>query len=741
MNPLALGLLVGAVTMIVLFAGVPVAFALGAVAVLFLVVFDGVRTLDIVPENLLSGLDDFTLVSIPMFILMGAAVASSRAGSDIYEALERWLNRIPGSLVISNIGASALFAALTGSSPACCAAIGKMGIPEMRRRGYPDDLATGSIAAGGTLGILIPPSITMILYGVATETSIGRLFLAGVVPGLMLTLFFMIWAWLICWRRGIGFGDRARHYSWRERFEVIPRVLPFMVVITGVVWALYGGIATPSEAAGVGAAACFALAVLIYRMWSPAAMWQILRDTTRESVMIMLIIAASILFGYMLSSLYITQSAAGWIAALEVNRWILLFWINVFLLVAGCFLPPAAIILMTAPILVPIITSAGFDPIWFGVMLTINMELGLITPPIGLNLYVINGIVPDVRLSVILRGALPFMLCMNSCHAAAVLLARAGDRAAGHADGTGTMSKSELASPDADHAKGIVVELYDREDYPSDALADARAHWQHVRPLLLEMIETYIGDPDPVAADYEPLFFLIHLAAELRETSVCKPLLRMLVLDPDRLEELLGDSITATLPSVMASVFDGDLEPMRAAILDPKADEFIRAGVLDALAFLTAEGRIARDWTIAFLREFEAEAQPRSASYVWYSWQGAIVFLGIAELADAAREAFRDGRIETALSEHEDFDADWQQRSAAGENEPAYDFSDVSYFGDTFAELTKHFTFAANDGIAAEFVMGPRVDDAGRQHLPRRRAKRPVSLRQRQEVQEMLSRQ
>ncbi len=204
-----------------------------------------------------------------MFVMMGAAIGSSPAGKDLYEALDRWLYRLPGGLVISNLGACAIFAALTGSSPACCAAIGKMGIPEMRRRGYPDDVATGSICAGGTLGILIPPSITFILYGIATETSIGRLFLAGVLPGLMLTGLFMLWTLFIIWKRGFRSHAADFRYSWKEKFQSIPKIAPFLAIIVGVMYVLYGGVATPSEAAGVGAALCVVLAVVIYRMWSP----------------------------------------------------------------------------------------------------------------------------------------------------------------------------------------------------------------------------------------------------------------------------------------------------------------------------------------------------------------------------------------------------------------------------------------------------------------------------------------
>ena len=412
MSPLAIGLVVFAVTTALLATGLPIAFGLGAVSLLFMIVFDGWNSVHFIPETVFAGLNDFTLVSLPMFIIMGAAVASSRAGSDLYEALSRWLHRVPGSLVISNIGACALFSALTGSSPATCAAIGKMGIPEMRRRGYDADLATGAIAAGGTLGILIPPSITMILYGIASETSIGRLFIAGVIPGLLLTALFMAWAMFLSWRRGTVLVDKDRIYSLREKLELLPRLLPFIAVIVGVVYALYGGIATPSEAAGVGAALCLAMVVVIYRVWRPMALWSILRDGLRESGMLLLIIGTSILFGYMMSSLQVTQSVAQAIGEMQVNRWVILAAINLLLLVAGCFLPPAAIILMTTPILMPVITAAGFDPIWFGVILTINMELGLITPPVGLNLFVINGITPDVSLATILKGSLPFMLCM-----------------------------------------------------------------------------------------------------------------------------------------------------------------------------------------------------------------------------------------------------------------------------------------------------------------------------------------
>ena len=415
MDPALIGLLVTVVTIGVFALGIPVAFGLGFVAIFFLLIFEGFGMTKVIADTFMEGLMEFTIVSIPMFIVMGMAVASSPAGKDLYTALDRWLNRVPGGLVVSNLGACALFAALSGSSPATCAAIGKMGIPEMRERGYSKELSAGTIAAGGTLGILIPPSITMIVYGISTENSIGQLFMAGILPGIMLTGLFMMWAIFKTWRTNKDVNATSvvfNSFTWKERFEILPRILPFLAVVVAVLYVLYGGIATPSEAAGIGAFFCIILVAVIYKIYSPKKLWVIFRGSMKESVMIMMIIACSYLFSFTLSNLYVTQTIAEVMTGLEVNKWVLLFIINIFLLVAGFFLPPVAIILMTAPILLPIIEGVGFDPIWFAVILTINMEIGLITPPVGLNLYVIKGISPDISLPEILRGSLPFMICM-----------------------------------------------------------------------------------------------------------------------------------------------------------------------------------------------------------------------------------------------------------------------------------------------------------------------------------------
>ena len=413
MEPLTLALWIVVATLAVLATGIPIAFGLALVSSVFFIAIEGFGRVPLLAEQFWNGLQDFGIVTIPMFLLMGIAVAASPAGKDLYSALDRWLNKVPGGLIVSNLGACSIFAALCGSSPATCAAIGKMGIPEMRKRGYSPELATGTICAGGTLGILIPPSITMIIYGISTGTSIGKLFIAGIIPGIMLTALFMIWA-IVYARINREGSEKVEvvEYSWKQRFEILPKIIPFFLLVVGVLYVLYGGIATPNEASAVGALISVILVAVIYKMYRFKDIWAILEESMKESVMLMLIIAASFLFSFILSNLYITQTLAKEMVEIAANKWMLLLYINIFLLIAGCFLPPVAIILMTAPILYPIITAAGFDPIWFGVVMTINMEIGLITPPVGLHLFVIKGIAPDISIGKILKGSFPFVLLM-----------------------------------------------------------------------------------------------------------------------------------------------------------------------------------------------------------------------------------------------------------------------------------------------------------------------------------------
>ncbi|MCC0003986.1 MAG: TRAP transporter large permease [Methylobacteriaceae bacterium] len=430
MSVLAIGLLYGAATLVVMFSGMPIAFALGGVALLYMLFFIPAASLDTVTQNVYEEMASITLLSIPLFILKGAAIGKSRAGQDLYSALHAWMHRVPGGLGIANVFACAIFAAMAGSSPATCSAIGSAGIPEMRRRGYSGGFAAGVIAAGGTLGILLPPSITMILYAVAAEQSLGRLFLAGIGPGLLLVTLFAGYA-MVRFRQEFTAakhayettGQRAEilethEYTMAEKLSTLPRVLPFVILLTGVMIALYGGFATPSETAGLGAILALALIAMIYGVWRPTDLKPILVSTMRESTMLMMIIGMSLLYSYVMSYLHISQSAAESIVAMQPSKWVLLTAILGLVVVLGFFLPPVSIILMTAPIILPPLKAAGFDLIWFGVVMTIVMEMGLIHPPVGLNIFVIRNIAPDIPLRDVIWGAVPFVLLMM----AAILL-------------------------------------------------------------------------------------------------------------------------------------------------------------------------------------------------------------------------------------------------------------------------------------------------------------------------------
>ncbi|HWU97803.1 MAG TPA: TRAP transporter large permease [Oxalicibacterium sp.] len=421
MSSTLIGSLYGIATLIIMFSGMPIAFALGLVAVVFMYFFMPGSSLDTVTQNVYEEMASITLLAIPLFILKGAAIGKSRAGQDLYSALHAWMHKVPGGLGIANIFACALFAAMAGSSPATCSAIGSAGIPEMRRRGYSPGFAAGIIAAGGTLGILLPPSIVMILYAVAAEQSLGRLFLAGIGPGLLLVFLFSAYAvyrYRHEYKNAVtaheAGGEKSayldvHHYTLKQKMEMLPRVGPFVVLLIGVMVALYGGYATPSETAGLGGMLALVLVAVIYGLWRPSQVRPILNSTLKESTMLMFIIGMSLLYSYVMSYLHISQSTAEWIVSMHLSKWVLLSAILLFVIVLGFFLPPVSIILMTAPIILPPLKAAGFDLIWFGVAMTIVMEMGLIHPPVGLNIFVIKNIAPDISLHDIVWGVMPFV--------------------------------------------------------------------------------------------------------------------------------------------------------------------------------------------------------------------------------------------------------------------------------------------------------------------------------------------
>jgi C4-dicarboxylate transporter DctM subunit len=425
-DPNILGFIVIGVLFVSLFSGMPIAFGLGVPSILFMYLFLDSAQFDMTALIMFDGVNDFGLLAIPLFIFMGAIVAVTPTGADLYEGIHRWVHRLPGGLAMSNVLACGLFSALCGSSPATAAAIGTMGIPEMQKRGYPDSLAAGAIVGGGALGNLIPPGVVPIVYGLATQTSIGKLFIGSVIPGIIVTMLMCLWVVIYSWwarrRMGLATADTGRDsgrefygeasYSFRERLQGILKVTPFMLLVVFLLIVLYGGYATPSEAAGVSSIATLLMAIAIYRLISFNDYRKILEMTVRESTMIMLIIATSFLFTTLLTKLYITQAVTQSLVGLEFSKLGLMLMINVFLLILGCLLPPVAIVLIACPILHPVIVAYGFDPVWFGIVITINMEVGMITPPFGLNLFIVKGIAPDIPLEKVLMGSLPFAICL-----------------------------------------------------------------------------------------------------------------------------------------------------------------------------------------------------------------------------------------------------------------------------------------------------------------------------------------
>ena len=419
-----IGVAYSVATLVAMFSGMPIAFALGIVALTFMILFMPAASVDTIAQNFYEEISNVIILAIPLFILKGAAIGRSNAGKDLYSALHAWLYKIPGGLGVANTIACGLFAAMAGSSPATCSAIGSAGIPEMRVRGYSGGFAAGIIAAGGTLGILLPPSVTMLLYAVAAEVSLGKLFLAGIGPGLMLITFFAVYSMLryrkehrqaIAAHADTGVKSAMlseETYTFRQKIGMIVWVAPFVSILAGVMVVLYAGWATPSETAGVGAVLALLVISAMYGIWRPSKIMPILTGTLRESTMLLMIIGMSLLYAYVMSYLQISQSTANWVIALGLSKWVLLAAILLFVIVLGFFLPPVSIILMTAPIVLPPLRAAGFDLIWFGVVMTIVMEMGLIHPPVGLNIFVIKNIAPDIPLSVIIWGTLPFVVLM-----------------------------------------------------------------------------------------------------------------------------------------------------------------------------------------------------------------------------------------------------------------------------------------------------------------------------------------
>ena len=394
--------------LILLASGLPVAFSLGLGGVAGMILFmGGDGALAQLPIIGYKSLDDFVLTAVPMYILMSQILLTGKVGNDLFELANKWLRHLPGGLGIATVMACAVFAAITGSSVACAVTIGAIAIPEMLARGYDRPLVLGAVAAGGTLGILIPPSIPMILYGAITDESIGKLFMSGVVPGVIMTLMFT--AIVVYRSRNL---QREAAATWDERISALKKSIWGLFLPIIVVGGIYTGIFTPTEAAGIGTVYSLFITFCVYRTLSFKDMPGILNDTIKTTCMIFAIMIGASLFGFVLTILDAPQALTNYVAGLETSRWVVFIAINCLLLFLGCILESVSIIFITLPILFPLILSLGFDPIWFNVVMLLNLELALITPPVGMNLFVLQGISPDSKMTDIVKGVIPFGLAM-----------------------------------------------------------------------------------------------------------------------------------------------------------------------------------------------------------------------------------------------------------------------------------------------------------------------------------------
>ena len=361
-------------------------------------------------EIIWNASSEYILIAIPLFVMLGEILLRAGIAERVYNAAAQWLSWLPGGLMHANIGTSAMFAATSGSSVATAATIGTVAIPQIRRRGYDERLFLGSIAAGGTLGILIPPSINFILYGLLTNTSVPRLYLAGFIPGAILAGLFMSIILTVC------LADRSKggtpiETSWASRIAVLPALLPPLFIFLVVVGSIYMGVATPTEAASLGVIAALILAAWEGR-FSLAMLRAVAEGTMRTTAMIMLIIMAAQFLNFVLAAIGITDGLGKWMEGLGLGKYGTMLLIIAFYVVLGCFMETISMMILTTPFIAPIVFALGWDPIWWGIVLTVMIEVALITPPVGLNLYVVQGMRDRGPVSDVIWGALPFVFAM-----------------------------------------------------------------------------------------------------------------------------------------------------------------------------------------------------------------------------------------------------------------------------------------------------------------------------------------
>lgn len=414
MEPLTIGLIGIFCMMLLLILRMPIGLGLAVVGFLgFSLLSTGTAGFSMLAMVAYKTGASYTLSVIPLFILMGQFATHSRMGFELYQTVYRWIGALPGGLAMASIAACAGFAAISGSSMATAATLGMVALPEMKRYKYDDALATGCVAAGGTLGILIPPSTVMIIYGILTEQPIGTLFIAGILPGILLSGLFIMTIYLIT-RRNPSLGPPGPKFPLKEKIRSLKDTWGTFSLFFLIIGGLYAGWFTPTEAAGVGAGGAL-LITLIKRRLTRQTLTDTLVETTLTTGMIFMILIGANIFGYFLTVSQMPDQISTWMTGLGVNRYVVMAIICLIYIVLGCLMDGLASMILTLPIVYPLVTGLGFDPIWFGVVITVLMEMSLITPPVGMNVFIISGVSPDVPMHTIFRGILPFFLAMVVC--------------------------------------------------------------------------------------------------------------------------------------------------------------------------------------------------------------------------------------------------------------------------------------------------------------------------------------
>ena len=394
-----------------MFLGLHVATAMFAVGLLGAAAYLGVPIINALGTQLWNVTDNFVLLAVPMFVLLGELLVNCGSTDRMYRALSDWFSPLPGGLLHTNIVASALFAAVSGSSVATAATISTVALPAFRDRHYDVRLVLGSICAGATLGILIPPSINIIIYGAMTNTSVGRLYAAGVIPGIVLTLLFMGVVVVCCWIRPALAGKRAASAPWADRLRRLLDLLPPIAIFVIVMGSIYAGWATPTESAAVGVMMALLLAAA-YRSLSIRILHECFLTTVNVTAMIMLIVAAAFYLNFVIGILGIPQALARFVGEIGATPIHMMWFLFLFYLLLGCFLETLSMMVGTIPVIFPLVLALGIDPVWFGIFLVLMCEIALITPPVGMNLYVVQGIRREGSIADVIYGTLPFLLMM-----------------------------------------------------------------------------------------------------------------------------------------------------------------------------------------------------------------------------------------------------------------------------------------------------------------------------------------